>query len=319
MLVKLILEHGSILRKYKCKSLDHTCPMNKYRIVFSSSVLPLATVAVLGVSSINARIYAQTTLSTMAPNNSPATNKQNKIQKLETQQLKVTGTTSTNENKANQQTNLSKEDYQKDLKDFQKDFLNTVFLSLLGTAISIALAILGLQFFANIFVREQDKKEVKEELKKIIKIDLEKMEQRLLNTIEQRVRLTETKLNWLEYQTVVLSAEQLEQHETKFERGADILQERIRAIRVLQKIEADSITGVVKECMQQELGNIEVLLECLTIAEKSSKPKIHNYYLNLDKQIPKYNNVLKGLSKNYSSEAKKSIEYLENLLRTSKS
>jgi hypothetical protein len=292
---------------------------NKCRAAFTLSVLPLATVTLLGLSSSNVRIHAQNPLSVNTPNKSPATNQQTQANNLETQQPKVTGTASIDESKANQQKNLSKEDYQKDLKDFQKEFLNTVFLSLLGTAISIALTILGLQFFANIFVREQDKRELKEELKKIIKIDLEKMEQRLLNTIEQRVRLTETKLNWLEYQTVVLSAEQLEQHETKFERGGgDILQERIRAIRILEKIGGDSLNGVVRECMQQELENIEVLLERLTIIEKLSPSEIYNQYPSLGKQIPQCARILKELTKSYPNETKKPMHYVGKLVNPSK-
>jgi hypothetical protein len=293
-------------------------PINKCRTVFTFSVLPLATVAVLGVSSIDMSIYAQNPLSTNTSNKSPGTNRQNQIQKLETQQPKVTGTTSTNENKANQQTNLSKEDYQKDLKDFQKDFLNTVFLSLLSTAISIALAILGIQFVANIVVRDQDKREVKEELKKIIQIELREMEQRLLNTIEQRVHLTEIKLNWLEYQTAVLSVEQLKQQETKFELAADILKEHIRAIRILEKIEADSLTGVVRECMQQELGNIEVLLETLAIVKKPKKSsqvdnEIYQSFPRLEKQIPLCKHVLKELEERYPDETKKPIDYVNQL------
>jgi hypothetical protein len=84
--------------------------------------------------------------------------------------------------------------------NYNKDLLITVFFALLGTVSTIALAVFGINFFANIFSRQQDREILGNELEQILLPRLQKYH-------DQTSAIVNRRISWLEYKAAVISAE----------------------------------------------------------------------------------------------------------------
>lgn len=139
-----------------------------------------------------------------------------------------------------------------EVADYNKDLMNTVFTSLLGTVVTVTLGVLAINVVGNLVQREREKAEIIKEVQ-------DSIQEQVLEWMDALVRHLQIRVRWLEYEVASLSAEQLEpQDELEYSLA---LQERLRAIQAAQKLISDSQSFSVQECIIYQLEEIESLLE----------------------------------------------------------
>ncbi|BAY07094.1 hypothetical protein [Calothrix sp. NIES-2098] len=260
----------------------------------------------LGTQSLNKPLYAQEPLTAIAI---PSTNS-----KINTP--------------LPQSSNSPKEDTQDALelmKEYNKSLLDTIFLSLVGTVVTISLTFFGYQWFTSVLSREQDKEAITRKLQdwlekeELVKIQ-NNLQENLWTATEEKLYRIEVKLKWLEYQVSVLSAEQIDiqqqvQQPFYFKEYQTFnqpiaLQERLRAIRILQNLQYDYQGSAILECLEEELGAIKYIFYSLNNHSLNANP-------NLKIQLEQMKNILRELHSNYDSEQMQEIEERIHLLENS--
>jgi hypothetical protein len=233
--------------------------MKKYSHTgFSLLFLPLATVAMLGTSSIKTHVDAQypppIIPAQSTPGNSPAANQPGQRQKLNTQKPNTQKPEATVTNLPSE---TPEEKYQKKLEEYQDKLLHTVLLTVLGTVVAISLTFFGYQVFANVIGREQDRKSIQNDLENSLRVFVKEEIKRFELNLSAKHRQIETKLKWIEYQICSFSAQQLEIDKMP-EVFDDILKDRRRAIETLQDLQDLHQGSLVDECLATELEAIHI-------------------------------------------------------------
>ncbi len=268
-------------------------PRNKCRTVFTFSVLPLATVAVLGVSSINMSIYAQNPSSTNNPNNSPAINPQNQIQPQTEQQNKLEDTLET----------LS-EDY-KSIGDYQDKLLNTVLLTLMGTVVSISLTFFGFQVFTNITSRSREDQIIESKIKDL----LQESERNLATKTERQLNSIEVKMKWIEYALATFSIEQMTMLDIDKESETlhYVIKEHRIAIEKLKKLQNDNQGSFVGDCIITQLEAIDIFCQDFSLVKFNGNSK-------LLAEIKELENTLQPLNNGYEVYTKRIKDKIKELV-----
>ncbi|MGI0491775.1 hypothetical protein ACN4EG_08175 [Alkalinema pantanalense CENA528] len=171
-------------------------------------------------------------------------------------------------------------------KNYNKDLLITVFFALLGTVATIALAVFGINFFANIFSREQDRELVKNAMEKLLNLELRKVyrqqdrfkreqqeQQKIVVAIHHQVNSLNRIIQWLEYELTTITSEMaLEGSHLSYPIA---LQEKSRGIcilsNLLQDVEGEKdINNQLKEELKSLCSMLEQLLGEIEKQELSS-------------------------------------------------
>jgi hypothetical protein len=136
--------------------------------------------------------------------------------------------------------------------NYNKDLLITVFFALLGTVSTIALAVFGINFFANIFSRQQDREILGNELEQILLPQLQKYH-------DQTSAIVNRRISWLEYKIAIISSKNASKG--SYLEHTLALEEQGQAIKILFSLYQNSPTENVDYQLSDDLLSLKVMLE----------------------------------------------------------